>query len=214
MKYPQVTIIIPYNVDRGWLHEAIASVKNQTYKGEIQLLLEHSDNTVGYNINRGLEKATGKYVKYMAEDDFLTPDCVEKCVYFLERTKNRWMHANSNIIWMQRKPTDHNYITVQVPPFKTITREMILQQCMIHGGTVMYETSLFREIGLFDETLRTAEEYEFYLRLYKANIKPGYLNEIVFNYRRHELQKSLGNKDAEYQAWRKSVVKEIQTKHK
>ncbi len=54
---PKVSIIIPYKIDRGYLNEAIESVKNQTYKGEIELILSQSNGSVSYNLNQGILKA-------------------------------------------------------------------------------------------------------------------------------------------------------------
>ena len=73
---PKVTIIIPYNKDRGWLNEAIESVNNQTYRGEIELILSQSDNGVSYNLNEGIRQATGDYIKYLCDDDRLTPNSI------------------------------------------------------------------------------------------------------------------------------------------
>ena len=41
----KVSVIIPYNKDRGWLNEAIESVNNQTHKN-IELILSQSDKRV------------------------------------------------------------------------------------------------------------------------------------------------------------------------
>lgn len=203
---PLVSIIIPYNVDRGFLQRAIDSVNIQTYRN-IELIQEHSDNTVGYNINRGIEKAKGKYIKYFAEDDWLHSLCIEKSVEFLENSNSRWMHANSYTVFP-------GFMEVWQPSFSYPTFEMMLKRNYIHGGTVMYEKSLFDEFGLFDEKITTAEEYEFYLRLFKGGVLPGYLNEIIFYYRRHDKQKSLGNVSKQYQAARKRGLIEIQNRYK
>jgi glycosyltransferase involved in cell wall biosynthesis len=208
---PIVSIIIPYNVDRGYLFEAIHSVNTQTYKGEIQLIMAHSPNTVGYNINEGLRKATGKYVKYFAEDDWLEPTCIEESVNFLESTPHRWMHSNSHVI--QWDGNRKGARSMHIPPFNPSMAHM-LHHNYIHGGTVMYERSLFDEVGGFDEDLRTGEEYEFYLRLYDKGILPGYLDSFTFNYRMHSKQKSLGNKDVQYQAWRREVVESIKNRYR
>ena len=67
---PTVTVIIYFKEDRGWLKEAIQSVKNQRYDGKIELLLE-SGGTASENLNKGIRKATGKYLRYLSEDDLL-----------------------------------------------------------------------------------------------------------------------------------------------
>ena len=118
------------------------------------------------------------------------------------------MHANSFILHEDGK------IDIQEPRFINLDLQSMLRANYIHGGTVMYERSLFDEFGLFDESLTTAEEYEFYLRLFKAKILPGYLNETIFNYRRHKLQKSLGDMSPEYQAKRKEGLNEIKNRYR
>ncbi|KKL55146.1 hypothetical protein LCGC14_2258350, partial [marine sediment metagenome] len=66
-----VTVIIPYNKDRGWLKEAIDSVP----KG-VQLLLSKGRQNWPCNFNKVLDQAEGKYIKYLHEDDMLTENCI------------------------------------------------------------------------------------------------------------------------------------------
>ena len=56
----------------------------------------------------------------------------------------------------------------------------------------MYRASVFECIGLFDESLDCAEEYEFNLRCLKAGMLLGYTPAVLYNYRRHDNQKSIG----------------------
>ena len=53
-----ISVIVPYNADRGWLNRCLASIENQTYEN-FECIESLSTNTVGYNFNRGLEKARG-----------------------------------------------------------------------------------------------------------------------------------------------------------
>lgn len=205
---PKVSVIIPYNKDRGHLMEAINSFHAQDYRGESELILSHSQGTVGFNINRGLEKATGKYVKYFAEDDFLMTNCISESVNCLEENNAQWMHAKARNFYPTIK---EQYI--YKPFHKVPTFQQMLESNHIHGGTVMYRTDLLRQFP-FDESLNTGEEYDVYLRLYKAGILPVYLDKVIFNHRRWEGQKSLGNTDANYQRQRHIVIKSIQNRYR
>ena len=60
----KVSIIIPYKDNRGWLDKAITSVENQTYSN-IELIVSQGDNGVSKNLNKGIKKATGDYIKYL-----------------------------------------------------------------------------------------------------------------------------------------------------
>ena len=82
----KVSIIIPYNINRGYLEEAIESVKNQTYKN-IELLIEAGNCSVGVNLNRGIKKSTGDLIRYVSEDDLLPPNSIKDTVELSSRVK-------------------------------------------------------------------------------------------------------------------------------
>ena len=75
---PKVTILLFFKEDRGWLKDAVASVLNQDYEGDIQLLRsdlytkDHANLNASENLNALLPFIEGKYVKYLCEDDELT----------------------------------------------------------------------------------------------------------------------------------------------
>lgn len=183
MSLPKVTIIIPFKEDRGYLEQAIESVKFQTYKGEIELIQSQSNNGVSYNINRGIEKATGEYIKYLCDDDYLTPNSIQDSVLSIGGAD--FIHGKA----YNRHP---GRTELQIPKIVQPTFAQMLNNNVIHGGTLMYRKDVFDRIGLFDETLDCAEEYEFNLRCLANGMRLRYVNAILYNYRRHDQQKSLG----------------------
>ena len=92
----KVSIIIPYNVDRGWLDQAEESIDRQTFDN-IEVIHSQSDNGVSYNLNRGIEKATGDFIKYLCEDDMLTLNSIEDSVNAMEGVD--FIHGNSYTLY-------------------------------------------------------------------------------------------------------------------
>lgn len=180
---PRVSIIIPYNVDRGWLNEAIESVHTQTYLGEIELILCKSKKNVSANINDGIRAASGEYVKYLCEDDTLTPNCIHDSVMLIEGYD--FLHGNAYNVF----PT-HKQEQRPVKCWPTFA-DMITNN-VIHGGTLMYRRDVFDRVGLFNEQINCAEEYEFNLRCLRSGMRIAYCDKFLYNYRRHDKQKSLG----------------------
>lgn len=178
-----VSIIIPYSKDRGYLKQAIDSVYKQTYDGRIEILLSESPNNVSYNINVGVKQAKGDYIKYLCDDDFLTTNSIKDSVEAIQGFD--FIHGVANNVF---KTHTH----VQYPRLKRPTLNDMLESNVIHGGTLMYRREVFEKIGLFDESLTCAEEYDFNLRCLKFGMKLGYTDKILYNYRRHDEQKSLG----------------------
>jgi glycosyltransferase involved in cell wall biosynthesis len=181
-----VSVIIPYRTDRGWLGEAIESVKNQDYGGEIELILAKGNHNKSKNLNDGAKLATGQFIKYLDEDDMLTPKSIRNSVDALK--DGDALHGNAINLHPSGLRHTH-FATVQQP-----TIDSMLKRNTIHGATLMYRASLFRALGGFDESINTCEEYEFNLRVLKLGIKFVFSPALLAIYRRHDKQKSLGAK--------------------
>ncbi len=197
-----VSVIIPYNKDRGFLKQAIESIENQTYLTE--LILSQSDKSVSYNINKGLEKATGDYIRYCCEDDLLTPNCIEDSVKAIQGFD--FIHGNAINFWSNGLEQPY------IPTIKNPTLQEMITLNVIHGGTVLYRRDCFDRFGGFDEILWCAEEYEFNMRLLSNGCKLNYCDSFMYRYRRHKKQKSLGNTDQAYQAKRQIEINKIKNR--
>ena len=77
---PRVSIIMPV-FGREFLDEALASVERQTYR-DFELIVEEDPDATGVAAarNRGLERASGKFVAFCDADDYLAPDAIERLV--------------------------------------------------------------------------------------------------------------------------------------
>lgn len=199
MESLKVSVIIPYNKDRGWLSEAVESVRLQTYNN-YELILMQSEATVGKNINDGIKTSAGDLIRYLCEDDLLTVNSLSSSVkYFSENPDIDFIHSNS-----------YNFIEDNIEEFrpgtKVPTLQSLLRKNTIHCGTIIYRKKCFDK-KLFDESLWTAEEYDLNLWLLKNNYKVGYLNAFTYRYRRHDSQKSINTKavDKAYQIKRDSI---------
>ena len=122
MLQPLVSIIIPYSVDRGYLNEAIESVKNQTYTN-IELLIQNDNVNVSTNINNGIKRAKGEYIKYLCEDDYLTPNSITDSVKAIQG--NDFIHGVSYNV-------KGNLIEKQTPRIKNPSlNEMLLSNLFL-----------------------------------------------------------------------------------
>jgi len=176
---PVVTVIIPYKIDRGWLKEAIASVPK-----DVQLLVSQGEGNWPENFNKVLSKAEGEYVRYLHEDDMLTPNCIQDSVRTFEEQKVDFIHGMA----IERYQGSDKQITKE-PIVRYPTLQDLLKKNTIHSATTMYRREVFVKLGGFNETLNTAEEFEFHLRCLNAGLKIGYCPSILAIYRRHPDQK-------------------------
>lgn len=200
---PSVSIIIPYKEDRGYLEQALDSIHAQTYRGEIEVILSQSDNGVSYNLNNGIKRATGDYIKYLCDDDELTPNSILDSVNAIQGYD--FLHGNAvNFFEDGREET-------YIPPVKDPNLARMILGNVIHGGSLMYRADVFADYGLFDETLTTGEEYDFNMMLLSKGAKLGYCDKPLYRYRRHDQQKSLGVKAN--QAHRRTIIEQIRRRY-
>ena len=198
----KVSIIIPYSVDRGWLDQAEESIDRQTFDN-IEVIHSQSDNGVSYNLNRGIEKATGDFIKYLCEDDMLTLNSIEDSVNAMEGVD--FIHGNSYTLY------NNGQVREYIAPEQHPTLDQMAHSNCIHGGSLMYSADVFERFGFFDESLWTGEEYDFNMRIMSKGAKLGYCNSFLYIYRRHNEQKSLGIKANQHE--RKKAIRAIRQRY-
>jgi len=183
-----ISIIIPFNKNRGYLEAAIASAQNQRFDGEYEILPIQGDYNVSTNINRGVRIAKGEYIKLLGEDDMLTRDCLQTLINRARQTRYGCgaIVAADAINW-----NDDGYCALSRsdPDGTGATLEAMKERNEIHGGTVLYHRTLLEQFP-FDESLTTAEEYDVHLRIIKAGYQFSFVDKVVYLYRIHMGQKS------------------------
>lgn len=91
-KLPKVSIVVVNSrlkTNPMWVKECYDSLKKQTYKNIEIIVIENFDKliTIGKAYNEGAKKAKGKYVLYVADDDFISEDYVSTLVSAIESTE-------------------------------------------------------------------------------------------------------------------------------
>jgi glycosyltransferase involved in cell wall biosynthesis len=175
-----ISVIIPYDKDRGYLKQCIESVENQTYK-DFEIVLSQGFDPVAVNFNNGLKKAKGEFCKFVTEDDWLPENSLQDLINGIE--DYTWVFANSFQV-----EADGTWI--YKPPKEALQFASNVQGNKIHGGTTLYRTEVLREIGGMKEHLWTGEEYEMHLNLFSKGFLPGYINKVVYYHRLWSGQKS------------------------
>lgn len=177
-----VSIIIPYKEDRGYLTHALNSIYRQTYPN-IEVIQIKSNNSLGVNFNKGLEKAKGTFIKILPDDDMLTDDAIEILVNSIYH--HDFIHSNAYNFFPDGLYIEH------IPRNKRPTLQDLVNYNSIHGGTTLYRKSALIEVLGMREELTMAEEYDLHLRMLEIGCSLTYVNEFTFKYRRHNESKSI-----------------------
>jgi glycosyltransferase involved in cell wall biosynthesis len=200
---PIVSVVIPCYGQAHYLAQAIESVLDQTYPWfEIVVVDDGSpDDTQavagryprarylrqrnrGQSAarNTGLHESAGTYVVFLDADDRLMPEALA--------IGAREMAAHPDCMLVAG---DHQLIDEQgsiLPSYarERITqdhyRELLMNNFIWCPASAMYRRSVFGDVGGFDTSLRSAEDYELYLRIARR-FRISTHREVVSEYRVH-----------------------------
>ena len=138
------------------------------------------------NLNRLIPLCEGKYVKFLAADDFMIGDGIEKSVDFLN-AHNEYDMIYSNVVYGNENthfPFDLSEETETVPIALTAGRsmfELLYEHDFIAAPGVMVKRNVYDRLGLYDEKIGI-EDWDFYLRIAREG-QIGYLNAYTAVYR-------------------------------
>jgi glycosyltransferase involved in cell wall biosynthesis len=178
-----VSVIIPCYKQAEYLAAAIDSVLAQTYSpieiivvndgspddtekvalgyGDKIIYLTRPNGGVAASRNTGVARARGRYLKFLDADDHLHP---EQIAWQMEALAGREDLLSLTTVRLYRDGRPDQYID-HVPIATALLPDLF--QDIDWGGTHgwLFPTVLVRKAGGFDETLRFAEDWEFFTRL-------------------------------------------------
>jgi len=214
----KVSIITPTFNRVGTLKEAIKSVLLQTHNNweliiqdgcldnlavrdeEFSQLIRDArityllgkDSGITNALNIAASKATGDIMVEMNDDDALYDENSLEVV-------NHFFNNVHDVEWIYSKMQymDKDGVGGGEAGFQTSLEEL-LKGNTICQPTVFWRKSLFDRVGGFDESFPYAQDYELWIRFWKAS-PPYFLDIITAKYRIHEgsITSSLGGKQAE-----------------
>lgn len=177
-----VSVVIPtYN--RLWsLKDAVKSVKSQTYT-DFEMILVDDGSTDGTDRwieksvsgvvyirqenrgvssarNRGIEASRGEYIAFLDSDDRWLP---EKLSIQVEAMEGGHSISHTEEIWMRNGVRVNPRIRHKKHSGNIFLKSLPL--VIISPSSVMIRREVFDDVGLFDENLLAAEDYDMWLRI-------------------------------------------------
>jgi len=206
--HPKVSVIIPCYNREQYISETIHSVLSQTWPnielivvddgssdssravlesfGSRLQILEHPGRTnLGQSaaINMGIQNSSGEYVAILDSDDLFAPDKIEKQVYFLEQNPQFGL-VYSNCISIDENGGELHkmYFPGHKPP--SGPEQVLVECCFNVPSNSLFRRDIYEKVGFFDETLRSAQDHDYAVRIAEIT-RVGYIDECLWNYRRH-----------------------------
>jgi glycosyltransferase involved in cell wall biosynthesis len=202
-----VSIIIPCYNSQRWVGEAVESCLNQTYPnieiivvddgstdGSFEILrrflprirLETGPNRGGNSArNRAFALSMGEYIQYLDADDYLEPDKIARQVQFLEETKADVVYGD----WRYRiHLPDSRFSYLDKIKLSGVQQDIlaaILSNWWVATGAILYRRQVVNQVGGWDETLRAAQDRDFFTSVIFSGAKIRYQAGCDFIYRKY-----------------------------
>ncbi len=199
-----VSIIIPcYNAEK-WIGECIDSALSQTYSPIEVIVVDDGSTDASLSIiekygnkirwasyanegpsaarNRGMQISKGNYIQFIDADDYISPMKVKNQLEFLKLSGKDIVYGD----WCHQVYDDDNtiksssYMTNQSADDMTY---YVISNNTIHSGSCLYKREVIERISGFDESLRIAEDYDFFVRLAFSGAKFSYMEGCNYFYR-------------------------------
>lgn len=189
-RMPMVSVIIPTYNRPDSLKTAIESVQAQTFRdfeivvvsdcgsNELETMIKgmntrqnmtyvrHGMNRgLGASRNTGIGAARGKYIAYLDDDDFFYPDHLETLVEYLERTGEKVAYTDAHRIWQRKVDGIYQEFKRDAPYTEDFKYHVILIHNMVPVLCFLHAKECIREVGDFDETLSTHEDWDLWIRM-------------------------------------------------
>lgn len=204
---PKVSVIIPTYNRAEYLNKAIASVLAQTFEDFELLIVDDcsSDNTsrvvenitdtriryIRNNSNRGIaavrnigiKNTRGEYIAFLDDDDEWLPTKLEIQVRMLEPGSAKLGAIYTGVVSINT--TSNKVVKINIPRYRGNILKNLLLQNFIVTSSVVLKKRCFEEVGLFDEKIVYAEDYDMWIRISKE-FEFDYVKDQLVKYRVHQ----------------------------
>lgn len=236
-----VSVCLPTFNGAKYLNETLQSIKSQTYqnmeviisddaskdatleiveafKNEVDFLvhiIHHTPSGIGANWNNCIKNATGKFIKFLFQDDVMQPTCLEEMVQVLEQNPELALVASKRafIIEKEMKTADiekwiqvygdlQEHMDLPKQEISTLNKSTFSSHTFYGSplnkigepSVVMFRKSVVDQVGYFREDLKQILDYEYWYRILKKH-PIAIINKPLVKFRLHAQQATHVNRN-------------------
>jgi len=133
--------------------------------------------------NAGIRVARGQYVALLDSDDVWEPDYLAAQVAALDADPSAAVSYANAVIFGDGLDEGMNYMSVFPSEGEVTVQSIVAMKCNVLVSALVRRAALDR-VGVFDEGLRTNEDFDLWLRILQAGWRIVYTRRPLWRYRR------------------------------
>ena len=203
---PLVSVIMPTYDRAAVVKEAVESVLRQTYlhlellviddgstDDTLERLNQISDKRLRVILanhrgaasarNQGLKEAKGEFIGFCDSDDLWVPEKLVWQVDYLAKHPEAGLVYGDVMSFRGGKIETPSYFKERAPRDGQVFFDMI-EKNFIPNVSILVRKACLDEVGSFNESLKTSEDYELWLR-FCQRFQVGHVEEVLVKVRRH-----------------------------
>lgn len=199
INYPKVSVIVPFYNSSETIDETLCSVEAQTYpsveiivvndgsneyhsnklkqilsnRPHVQLV-EQSNKGLASARNLGARQASGVYFCFLDSDDVIKPQYLSGCAEVLKDPKIKLVYTKAEFFGAR----EGNW---NLPPYEGLKSILLGNRI---PAVAVHRSKDFFELGGFDESLRTHEDWDYWIRLLQNEGDVVCIQDVLFMYRK------------------------------
>ena len=203
-----VSVVVPTFNHAKFLNQALQSIIEQSYQNWEAIIVNNfsTDETlqiiesfneprfkvinfqnngiIAASRNEGIRRSSAPFIAFLDSDDMWYSEKLSRCLVELEGGNDLVCHGEK---WVSADTRQRNIV---YGPASNATHDKLLFRgnCLSTSATIV-RRDILNKVGGFseDSTFTTAEDYELWLKISQITSRFIFLDEILGEYRRHEL---------------------------
>lgn len=172
---------------RAWL----AANSSRFVRTELLTVVENTG--IPANCNRGVQASQGEWIKLIAGDDCLMPECITLNIDFVQEKKEAQIVQSECEHYKDNFENSSYLATTQLAKKRFFASEVkngeqlkiMLNKNQMSAPAVFFCKNLYNLVGGFDEDFKLLEDYPFWLKILKSKVEISILNVPTVKYRLH-----------------------------
>ena len=200
INYPKVSVVVPFYNSSETIDETLCSVEAQTYPSVEIIVVNDGSNEYHSNKlkqilsnrphvqfveqsnkgpasarNFGARQASGVYFSFLDSDDVIKPQYLAACAEVLKDPKIKLVYTKAEFFGAREGDWS-------LPPYEGL--KSILLGNRIPNAVALQRSKDFFELGGFDESFRTHEDWDYWIRLLQNEGDVVCIQDVLFMYRK------------------------------